>query len=130
MIQARRREIYIPDNYVSDDIHSKIVKIIDGHVKTDPEAKIHISDTGISYYLTLPEGAERCLVYNQFYRLKHNAKVWKKENIELRKGMYYLIYSPYSKKYFLRQVHDSFNPSKIKRYILDKNLFIINKNLR
>lgn len=102
--------------------------VINGKIKTDPNAKVIVSDTGIQYYEIPPEGTERCMVLTQFYRLKNNAKKWMAENIELRYGMWYLVYSPYSKKYYLRQVHDLFNPKRLKQYVNDKNVFLINKD--
>ncbi len=96
-------------------------------IETDPEAKVKLTSSGISYYESLPEGAERCKMYTQFYRLVNGAKRWKKENIKLRVGMYFVIYSPGANKYFLRQVHNALNPEKLKQYIKDRNLYLINK---
>jgi len=126
MLRRRYRNIW-DDQWEGIDTTGPAVQVSHGKVVIDPNAKMQTSDTGINYYINLPEGSERCMVYTQFYRLKGNSRTWKEENIELRLGMYYLIYSPNVKKYFLRQVYEGFNPDKLKKYITDKNLFIINK---
>lgn len=115
-----------PADWQEPDTAEPAVSIGNGRVDTDPDARMHTSEIGINYYTSLPDGAKRCLTYTQFYRLKQNAKTWKKDNIELQVGMYFLIYSPESNVYFLRQVHDTFNPDNVKRYIADKNLYLIN----
>ena len=123
-----RRRFYEVFEYIDwDEEEENPPKIQSGTVKIDPDARMHTSDTGINYYISLPEGAERCLVYTQFYRLVNNAKTWKDDNIELREGMYFLIYSHAVEKYFLRQVYDKFDPKRIRQYIVDKNLYLINK---
>ena len=95
-------------------------------IKTNPESKVKFTCSGIPFYEILPAGSVRCKVYTQFYRLKSKAKTWKEENIELRMGMYFLIFSPTANKFFLRQVHEGFNPKELRDYIRDKNLYLIN----
>jgi hypothetical protein len=97
-------------------------------IETDPDAKVKLTLSGIPYYENLPEGSERCKVYTQFYKLVNGAKRWKQENIELRIGMYFVIYSPGANRYFLRKVHEDLNLEKLKKYIQDKNLYLINKD--
>ena len=96
-----------------------------GIVEGDINARAIKSDSGIEYYTTLPAGTKRCKVYTQFYRLKPGAKTWKKENVLLKVGLYFLIYSPVPNVYYLRQVYDGFNPESVKQYIRDKNLYLI-----
>ncbi len=127
----RRREfsVFAEILYEQDDNdngNSKLAIEIE-KVNTDPKAKVHYTESNIPYYKILPEGAERCKMYTQFYRLVNGAKRWKKENIELRVGMYFIIYSPGANKYFLRQVHDALDPERFKQYIKDRNLYLINK---
>ena len=125
----RRRYCYTTLFDIWERTSSDDIPVQESHteVRVDPNAKMIISDTGIRYYTSLPEGSERCKVYTQFYKLKTNRKSWTKENLVLRVGMYYLIYSPVPDKYFLRQVYDEFDPERLKKYIVDRNLFLINK---
>ena len=96
-----------------------------GIVEGDINARAIKSDSGIEYYHILPAGTKRCKVYTQFYQLKPGAKTWKKENVLLKVGLYFLIYSPKPNVYYLRQVYDGFNPESVKQYIRDKNLYLI-----
>jgi len=96
-----------------------------GRIKGSIDARMQTTDSGVNYYDIIPEGAKRCKVYTQFYKLKPGTKTWKKENVVLKVGMYFLIYSPTAEVYFLRQVHENFNTDNILKYIRDKNLYLI-----
>ncbi len=109
------------ESYSDTDLLSPDNGVIEG----DVDIRVQKTESGIEYYITLPAGTKRCKVYTQFYKLKSGAKTWKKENVILKIGMYFLIYSPDAKKYYLRQVYDGFNPERVKQYIRDKNLYLI-----
>ena len=117
---------YWDEDEQSNDLSVKPSFSVKELIKTDPNAKVQITTSGIPFYETLPDGAVRCKIATQFYKLKQNAKTWKKENIVLREGMYFVIYSPTAKLYFLRRVCEGTNPSNLKQYITDKNLYLIN----
>lgn len=129
-LQIRRRTTELEYGYfeeeVIEDIGPHILLPSQEAKQGNPNAKAKKEKNGMEFYEELPEGAVRCKSYTQFYKLKPNAKIWKEENVIKKVGMYYLIYSPYSKIYWLRQVYDHTDPQKLKEYIRDKNLYLLN----
>jgi len=130
---ARRRFLTLLEETIYYDIDDWEEPYLDGvslspdtgAIDGDIDARMQTSESGISYYNILPAGTKRCKVFTQFYKLKPGSKTWKQENVILKEGMYFLIYSPISKVYFLRQVHEHFDVEKVKQYIRDKNLYLI-----
>jgi len=114
-----------PDDWEESRPDAIAIQPDTGEIDGDIDAKMQISSSGINYYNILPAGTKRCKVYTQFYKLKAGAKTWKKENVILKEGLYFLIYSPVPNRYFLRQVQPTFDPEKVKQYIRDKNLYLI-----
>jgi hypothetical protein len=85
--------------------------------------KIKEAEGHIKYYDELPDETILCKDIREFFRVKPGRTVWKKENIEPITDMYFLIYSPVSDRYYLRQTHELTNFKKLIKYITDKNLY-------
>jgi hypothetical protein len=61
----------------------------------------------------------------ELLRLKQGKRKWTGNNLELRYSLPFLIYSPYSERYWYRVIEKGDHLSPLIRYIRDGNLYII-----
>ena len=62
--------------------------------------KMPYGDHVCSFFPELPDLFKQCEDFSGFYRIKKGKRVATKENLEPSYGTHYLVFSPYSKKYF------------------------------
>ena len=86
------------------------------------------NEHGFKYYDFKPEEFVRCTKIKDFLRLKGTTRLWKKENIEVKRGMKYLIQNPITKVYWYRETHKHTNVKKLNEYIRDENVYITKKD--
>ncbi len=82
------------------------------------------NEYGFKYYNSLPEGYRKCTDIKDFLRLKKNYRVWKKENIERKTMVEYLVNNPYTEIFWYRKSTINTNLQELNRYIRDKNVYI------
>lgn len=82
------------------------------------------NEHGFKYYNHLPEGYTKVGDIQEFLRLRKQARVWKRENIERIPGLQYLVCNPYTEVYWVRKTTMNTNLQELKRYIDDKNVYI------
>jgi len=82
------------------------------------------NEHGFKYYDHLPEGYTKVADIREFLRLRKQARVWKKENIERIPGIEYLVCNPYTEAYWCRKTSLETNLPELNRYIKDKNVYI------
>ena len=83
-----------------------------------------------SYFESLPDHFSLCSDFRDFYRLKKGKRAFVKENYEINEGMQYIVYSPYSKRFYFHILHEANNMNRILSYFTDKNLYIVKETAR
>ena len=83
------------------------------------------NEHGFKYYDEKPQEFVRCTDIKDFLKLKGKARIWKKENIEVKRGMKYLIQNPVTRVYWYRETHKHTNVQQLNMYIKDLNVYII-----
>jgi hypothetical protein len=75
---------------------------------------------------TLPKNAFKCRHSLEFFRIKKGAKLFIEDNIELRKGMEYYVYSEKEKGYYKRTVEGMIDYMKYYFYeIIQGDLMLV-----
>ena|SRR3989337_2789337 len=87
-------------------------------------------DKTIPYFDSLPEHFVVCNDFKDFYRLIKGKRNKVKENMEIAEDMEYLIYSPSSKKYYYKTLHEFTNMWRLLTYFKDKNIYIYSEEIR
>ena len=64
-----------------------------------------------------PEGSYRAIYESELYRLKHRKRIAYEKNIELRLGMRYLVWSRFSRRYYIRHIDDRTTPDTLAYYL-------------
>ena len=68
---------------------------------------------------------QKCNSVVAFYGILPKKRSIKKSYIEVKVGQKFCIFSPYSNKYFIRQLHSADELRPLVRFINDKNLFLL-----
>lgn len=89
--------------------------------------KMPLGDHVGAYFEELPDLFRLCEDFTNFYRLKKGKRTATKENLEPAYGTHYLVYSPYSEKYWYSFVNSHTNMNKLFQYFKDRNLYIFKK---
>jgi len=64
-----------------------------------------------------PEDAFKCKYEAELYRLKPRKRIAYEKNIELRLGLRYVLWSRYSRRFYIRQIQDQTSPDTLAYYI-------------
>jgi len=86
--------------------------------------------SGIQYYTDLPKNFIKCTNINDFFKLKKGKRNRIKENLEVIIGMEYLVYSPTSKLYYYKTIHEYTNMWQLYAYFKDANVYIYTDEIR
>jgi len=85
------------------------------------------NEHGFRYYDFKPEEFVRCTEIKDFLKLKGTTRLWRKENIEVKRGVKYLIQNPITKVYWYRETHRYTDVRQLNLYVKDENVYIIKK---
>ena len=83
---------------------------------------------GFKYYDFKPEEFVRCGNIKDFLKLKGTTRLWKKENIEVKRGMKYLVQNPVTHVYWYRETHKHTDVRQLNMYIRDENVYILKED--
>jgi len=83
------------------------------------------NEHGFKYYDKKPEEFVRCTDIKDFLKLKGKFRAWRKENIEIKRGVPYLIHNPYTGVWWYRETHKHTNIRSLNLYFKDENVYIL-----
>ena len=66
----------------------------------------------------IPEGAVKCKYEAELYKLKKKKRIAKEDNLEMREGMRYLLWSRYARGYYERRLDSVKTTSDILAYYI------------
>lgn len=77
------------------------------------------------FFTTLPAGFILSEDMKVFFKLKKGKRKVVKANLEKIIGMEYIVYSPYSERYWYNTIKEETSMRKVYNYFKDRNLFIL-----
>ena len=76
------------------------------------------------YFDQVPAGFILATDMKVFFKLKKSKRKVVKDNLEKIVGMEYIVYSPYSERYWYNVIKEETSMRKVYNYFKDKNLFV------
>ena len=78
---------------------------------------------GMPFFHELPASFIKCTDFKVFFRLKKHKRTVRKENLEKKIGMDFIVYSPATNRYWYREIWEMTDMRKVYNYFKDENVY-------